>query len=271
MLSITSDYARSEGCPEPCLRRIAETGFTHVHWCHQWNTDFLYDACEIEQIAAWLGEYGLALCDLHGSEGVEKCWHSPREYERQAGVELVRNRIAMVARLGSDVVIMHIGSEPIRGEERSRYWEQLWRSLDAIEPFARKHGVRIAIENGIFPQLRKVLERYPPDYVGLCYDSGHGNVSKDGLDEVEALKDRLISMHLHDNDGTGDQHKLLFTGTVDWPRLARTVATSAYGKCVSMEVSMKNSGIEDEEPFLAKAFDGGTAFAAMVAEAKTTP
>lgn len=264
MLSITTDYATDKGCPEPYLRRIAEAGFTHVHWCHQWNTDFLYSPPEIDQIAAWLREFHLSLLDLHASDGVEKCWVSPREYERLAGVELVKNRIAMAARLGSDVIILHTGREPKEAEPRQVFWTQLWKSLDELEPFARANGVRIALENGQFSVIRHVFDRYGPDYVGLCYDSGHGNVSGDGLDEAEALRDRLISIHLHDNDGTGDQHKLLFTGTVAWERLARLLATSAYRKCVSMEVTMRNCGIEDEAAFLRKAFETGTAFAAMI-------
>jgi sugar phosphate isomerase/epimerase len=264
MLSVTTDYAQDRGCPEPYLRRIAEAGFSHVHWCHQWNTDFLYSRPEIDQIAAWLREFGLALTDLHASDGVEKRWVSPREYERQAGVELVQNRIEMTARLGSDVIIMHLGSVPAEEEPRAAFWTQLWKSLDELQGFARQHGVRIAIENGQFAAIRQVFARYGPDYVGLCYDSGHGNVSGDGLDEMEALKDRLISIHLHDNDGTGDQHNPLFTGTVDWPRLARVLATSAYRKWVSMETTMRNSGIEDEAAFLQKAFATGTALAEMV-------
>ncbi|HOZ48727.1 MAG TPA: sugar phosphate isomerase/epimerase family protein [Candidatus Hydrogenedentes bacterium] len=264
MLSITSDYAQDVGCPEPYLRRIAEAGFSHVHWCHQWNTDFLYAPSEIAQIGRWFEDFGLTLNDLHASDGKEKCWVSLREYERLAGVELVRNRIEMAGWLGSDVIIMHMGSVPDDEDTEKRYWEQLWKSLDNLEPVARKNGIRIAIENGRFAPIRRVLDRYPADYVGLCYDCGHGNVSGDGLDETDALKDRLLAIHLHDNDGTGDQHKLLFMGTVDWPRLARILAKSAYRKCVSMEVSMRRSGIEDETAFLNKAFETGTTFAQMV-------
>ena len=102
MLSLTSDYRKGTGNPEPYLRDIAGAGFTHVHWCHQWNTDFLYTPSEIRQIGKWLKQYGLALLDLHGSVGPEKCWFSPLEHERRAGVELVKNRIGMAARLGND-------------------------------------------------------------------------------------------------------------------------------------------------------------------------
>lgn len=271
MLSITTDYAQDRGCPEPYLRRIAEAGFSHIHWCHQWNTDFLYSPPEIDQIATWLREFGLALTDLHASDGVEKRWVSAREYERLAGVELVKNRLQMAAQLGSDVIIMHLGSVPADPADRSTFWNQLWKSLDELEPWARQHRVRIALENGEFAAIREVFARYGPDYVGLCYDSGHGNLSGDGLEEAEALRDRLISIHLHDNDGTGDQHNLLFCGTVDWRRLAGILARSAYRKAVSMEVTMPNSGFEDEALFLKRALETGTLFAQMVARAQVIP
>jgi sugar phosphate isomerase/epimerase len=129
------------------LKRIAEAGFSHIHWCHHWNTGFVYSNCEIEQIAGRLRDFGLKLNDLHASAGVEKAWVSSLEYERLAGVELVKNRINMTARLASDVIVMHIATEPEDAEDRTLFWTQLQKSLNAIEPCAKDHGVRIAIEN----------------------------------------------------------------------------------------------------------------------------
>jgi sugar phosphate isomerase/epimerase len=256
-LSITTDYARDTGDPSPYLQRIAEAGFTHIHWCHHWNTDFVYSQWEIDQVQRWLSAYGLQLLDLHGSVGPEKNWASQREYERQAGVELVRNRIAMTAQLGGGVVIMHAPRELAS--------DAVQRSLDELEPDATARGVRIAIENtSNFPVVERLLGEYAPGFLGLCYDSGHGNLDGTGLDCLWRLKERLISVHLHDNDGTGDQHKLLFSGTVDWERLARTMAASAYSGPVSMEVMMRNAGIDDEGTFLASAFEVGTRLSAMV-------
>lgn len=267
MLSMTSDYATSVGCPEPYLRRIRQAGFSHVHWCHQWNTDFVYVDCEVRQIAAWLRDFGLRLNDLHASHGREKDWGSAAEYERLAGVELIRNRIEMTARLGADVVILHlpaeVGEHDQAGEEA---WSRLRRSLDALEPYSRAQHVRIAIENGDFEAIERVLAAYDPEFLGLCYDSGHGNMVADGLDRLESLQHRLISIHLHDNDGLSDQHKLPFTGTVDWPRLARILAGSSYTKCVSLETTMGKTGIDDEDTFLARAFEAGTRLADMIEE-----
>jgi sugar phosphate isomerase/epimerase len=63
----------------------------------------------------------------------------------------------------------------------------------------------LAFENmihGNFPLIERLLREYSPDHIGLCYDSGHGNMNPDGLQMLERLKDRLISVHLHDNGKT---------------------------------------------------------------------
>lgn len=268
MLSMTTDYAKGTGCPEPYLRRISEAGFSHVHWCHQWNTDFLYTEPEIAQIERWLKEFHLQVLDLHASDGPEKRYVSALEYERLAGVELIRNRIEMTARLGGDVIILH-ASEPPDEAQKTIFWTQLRKSLDELHPIAKKSSVRIAIENGVFSVIERILSEYAPDYVGICYDSGHGNMGDHtGLDHVERLKGRLISVHLHDNDGASDQHKPMFSGTVDWPRLARIMATSSYAKCVSQELALRCVENKDEAVFLRQAFEAGIAFTKMIADAR---
>ncbi len=269
-LSITTDFVADTGCPEPHLERIAAAGFSHIHWCHQWNTDFLYDTAEIEQVARWLRSFGLQLLDLHASSGREKGWASLREYERLAGVSLVRNRIEFVSRVGSDTVVMHA---PSRSEAAA--WDQLRRSLDELEPCAKSRGVRIAIENGEgnFADIRELCTAYGPEYLGMCYDCGHGNMPPRGadravgLDELEGLAHRLIALHLHDNDGSADQHRVPFTGTVDWGRLSRIIAGSSYRKCVSMESNVHREENKDPEEFLRRAFAAGRRIAQMIAEA----
>lgn len=139
------------------------------------------------------------------------------------------------------------------------------KSLSDLEPFVRTRGVRIAIENtGNFDAVQQVLREYDPDFVGLCYDAGHGNMNGTGLQCLNMLKDRLISVHLHDNDGTADQHNLLFSGTTDWERLMKIISESSYEKCISMEVIMRNSGIEDEAVFLKRAFETGVQCSNMI-------
>jgi len=265
-ISIATDYAADVGNPEPYLQRISEAGFAVIHWCHHWNTDFAYGESELVWIAKWLKEYGLRLNDLHASVGPEKNWGSPREHERLAGVELVKNRIDMAARLGGGAIVMHLAESAGGGDGL----DLVRASLDAIEPYAKSRGVRIALENGDFDRIGKLLAEYDPGYLGLCYDSGHGNMAAGSGARLDALKGRLVAMHLHDNDGLSDQHKIPFMGTVDWRELARLAAGSSYGGPVTLEVSMRNCGIAREDEFLLKALEAGRSFAGMLAEASAS-
>ena len=253
MLSITSDYASGTGCPEPSLRRIAAAGFTHLHWCHQWCTDFLYTAPEVRQIQLWLKEFGLSACDVHASHGQEKAWGSRREHERLAGLDLIRNRIQFAERIGADVIILHLPPAPEAPADDPRFLDRLRASIDALLPDLGASGVRLAFENmgkDNFGLIARLLGEYGSDRIGLCYDAGHGNLNPDSLDRLDALRDRLIAVHLHDNDGRSDQHLPPFQGTVDWPRLAGILARSSYAKPLSFEVAIRATGLTDEEEFL---------------------
>ncbi len=267
-LSINTDYRRDAGDPKPFLRRIAEAGFRYIHWCHHWATDYLYSDHEIEQVGRWLKEFDLRLNDLHASHGQEYQYFSPREYTRRAGVALIKNRIDMTTRLGSDTIILHLHAEPVGEQLDPNYWPPVHRSLDELLPYARERGVRIALEN-LFPSnhatLSRVLSEYDPEDIGVCFDPGHANIVGDGLEFLETVMSRLIALHLNDNDGASDQHRVIFAGIHDWDRLAAIIAASGYTKPLGLEVTMDHTGIDDEKAFLTDALTTGTRFAQMVA------
>lgn len=255
-IAINTDFLTSVSSPEPWLKAISEAGFTHLHWCHQWNTDFLYGADEIRQIAAWLKTFDLKLLDIHGSAGVEKCWYSPVEYRRRAGVELVKNRVLMLRELGgTGSLMMHApclreSNTPEQKQQLLQAYEAYRRSLDELMPVLEKYGVLIAVENMAhenFDLIARVLADYPEDRVGITYDSGHGNIgAAKGMELLTPHRSRLRALHLNDNDTTGDLHQPPFYGTVDWERMTDILADSGYhDKPLSFEISMKNTPFFD--------------------------
>ena len=60
-IALNTDFLTSRLSPQKYLRLIGEAGFTHLHWCHQWNTDYLYSTYEIAQYKKWLQEYQLSM------------------------------------------------------------------------------------------------------------------------------------------------------------------------------------------------------------------
>lgn len=284
-IAVNTDFLSGQGCPQPALRAIAEAGFTHLHWCHHWCTDFLYSPSEIRQIERWLHEYGLRLLDIHGSAGQEKVWFSTEEYSRQAGVDLVRNRLEMLHALGgTGALMMHIpcfqhGNSPERNEQVRRQVTALRRSLDELMPTLDRLDARIAVENmwsDTFEVIHQLLQDYPANRLGICYDSGHANGRiLPGIDALECDKHRLMALHLHDNDGLADQHQPPFMGTLDWSRLAAIIASSGYPREISFEIAMRctpfynpelkaNQRPQDIADFLHDAYDRCRRFTIMV-------
>jgi sugar phosphate isomerase/epimerase len=258
-LSQTTIYRQDSGCPQQALRAIAEAGFTHLHWSHHWSTDFLYAQSEIAQILRWLKDYGLTVLDVHASAGREKRWDAPEEYRRLAGVALVCNRLEFAARLGVEAVVLH--AEP------DMPLEAQLRSLHELEPYARMFEVRIAAENFGNPDSHTRLERlfgeFSPDLLAFCYDTGHGNQNASGLAFLEAWSDRLAVIHVHDNDGTGDHHKLPFTGSVDWRRFLQLLSASAYKGPINLECTMGNHNGMSDQDFLQAAYQAGRRLEAL--------
>ena len=283
-----ADFFSGIGNPDQYLRRIAEAGFKHVHWCHHWRSDMFYAEPELVEIGKMLKKYDLSVVDIHGSEGIEKFWYSPAEYSRLAGVELVKNRLEFAARFGADAVVMHVYPLPEEPETAELVWNQLRKTLDALEPYCRLLGVKLAIENLVdwfglsyggktLPEardnrevLRRIFSEYPADTVGLCWDSGHANLGRNRNDILEMYSDRLCVTHLHDNDGTSDAHLTPFSATVDWEHTAQLIAASPYNKPLTYEI-MQDERFETEEAFLTACMETAQRFAGMVAAYRDAP
>jgi len=126
---------------------------------------------------------------------------------------------------------------------------------------AQRNGAHIAIENQCAPEKTQraieLLERFDSPHLGMCYDSGHGNV-RDSLGRGREMLDRfgrrLKALHLHDNDGSSDQHLLPFDGTVDWPALMRKIAAAGYQGPTTLEAGSGYPQLATEE-YLARAYE----------------
>ncbi|MFQ6095393.1 MAG: sugar phosphate isomerase/epimerase family protein, partial [Candidatus Bathyarchaeia archaeon] len=113
----------------------------------------------------------------------------------------------------------------------ARLNRRLNRSLQVFEtarPLCEDLGIVLAVEN-CYPSDEKVLEyyfdRYPPEFVGFCFDSGHAHVNRN-VDRLFRLGDRLKALHLHDNRGETDDHQPPFWGTISWSEVMQWIKES---------------------------------------------
>lgn len=259
-LSVSSNLFSFTGDPDRHLRMISEYGFTHLLWGQYGNSDFAYGKYELSAIKKMLKRYNLTIQDIHGCANGDKSWFSVPEYQRKAGIELIINRLRMMKTLNATgVLVMHqprikTNSTPEEIAYKRQQFNSLRRSMDELVPVLEKMDAKIALENmpgDTWEFLRYLLDNYPPELFGLCFDCGHANINlKNQFAECEEYKSRICSVHLHDNNGTGDQHLAPFYGTVDWERTAKLLDSSAYTGVINFELHVQKS------PFFNPAFPG---------------
>lgn len=153
--------------------------------------------------------------------------------------------LALAGSLGSALVTLHYLGAPAFYSTRQTvdtYVELLAMLVSA----ARGTGMAVALENSPInrnePQLFREIFRQVPD-ARLLLDVGHTHINA-GVDSTGAflndpvIGERLVHVHLSDNNGAADLH--LPPGSVrngiDWPETIRMVRHHPYDGRLTLEV-----------------------------------
>lgn len=129
--------------------------------------------------------------------------------------------------------------------------ENAKRSLRILDRAAMEYGVTLAIENmpGFPPMLGKTAEELNSlvegTNLGVCFDVGHAHINDQTEEMVTTFKDRIVHVHVHDNSGESDEHLTVGDGTVDFPRVMRSL-TGYPGKYV-IESNSLASAVESKK------------------------
>lgn len=131
--------------------------------------------------------------------------------------------------------------------------ERIKRIVDTAE----RLNVNIAIENmSRHEYLDCIFQNIHSERLGLCFDSGHCNIFTPEHDLLMQYGDRLMALHLHDNDGADDWHSLPFSGNVCWDDIAIKLKTFSYSGAIALEVGNKKfEHISKPDEFLRLAID----------------
>ena len=246
---------------EPRLRIFRAAGFTVIDWTEQYATVTRYTARDAEDALAACERHGIRIATMHGATHLSMPVKGSVESRDALWLELTESSIQFLACVGGDCVALHLPNTS-RGDlgEQIRSSRRL---LDALRPCAERCHIRLALENSpglavpgdYWPPNRELigvlLESYPPEYLGWCFDSGHAHVRNE-MEILETYADRLIATHLHDNDGLSDQHLLPGQGSVDWRWIVSTLKRRGYTGPVNLEVQMPE-GLE-KAAFCAEAY-----------------
>jgi len=133
-------------------------------------------------------------------------------------MDILKYEIMISKIIGIKKIIFHMTHDELKNEEIKKFKEMM--------AFAKKEGVELIYENHVC-SARAILylkEKFPE--LKMCLDFGHLNlaISKnifemDLEDFLEEIKEKIIHVHIHNNDGKKDLHQEINNGTFDWKKV----------------------------------------------------
>jgi sugar phosphate isomerase/epimerase len=181
------------------------------------------DSIDVENDRDMLVGAGIKIYSCHAPLGPEYDLSMLDGSDRAKAVATHLTAISRTALLGARCLVIHPG-DIAPADEMLKRIDNLYLSLDALVSRAEQEGVCLALENmppGYIGAksilVRRVVDGFNSRALGVCFDTGHAHMNDEGLlNAYERLKERIVTFHLHDNDGKVDEHVQPPYGTVDW-------------------------------------------------------
>lgn len=173
---------------------------------------------------------------------------------RSADLMLIHRDIDTCSELGIRNIVIHPGGWEGATDRPTLDLVNKLRLEAFVELAAHceRAGTRMAIENmadggsglwghrrfgGIVEEILDLIEQVGSPALGVCLDTSHANMQ--ALDQPAAIRacgERLIALHISDNDGSGDQHRTPLYGTADFPGIIQALREVGYQFNFNLEI-----------------------------------
>src|SRR5580700_3991718 len=211
------------------LAEISQAGMSGIEvFCAPQH--FSYRAPErVREIGDALGEYGLELHALHSpterdlapgrESGVAISICDTERIRRLDAVDEIKRALEVAEHIPFRFLVQHIGHGRQMADPRKM--DAAFSSLEHLTVFAKARGVTIALENradelGSPSSLQHFITDTHLHDLRLCFDTGHAHLETGVEAGFDMMRDRVATVHVHDNHGEKDEHLLPFEGTIDW-------------------------------------------------------
>ncbi len=181
--------------------------------------------------------------DYYGLERVgHTAWYlpigSPVSQLRVCAVEIIKKYLDAFVDLGCDKVTIHSNWPPSLFSEDEGVKLQT-ESIQNILSYAGKTGVKIMLEPlGTIHDHSRNIDSLLALNEELYFhaDIGHFNIfGRKPVEYLSRYKDKLMHVHLHDNNGIDDLHLPIGSGNIDWDYLVSALKTF-YDGTITLEI-----------------------------------
>ena len=217
------------------VARIYGFGLEIAEYCTAWNMDeqfFQTDPSVREKLT------GIQSCVLHAPfNELFPCAIDKKA--RTLAADRYRQAIGLAKNYGATKVIIHGGYNPwiyypVWYTEQSVLF---WKEFLQEDP-----GVEIVLENVLEEKpemLLDIVKGVEHPKLKMCLDIGHSNAysKASAMDWLETCKDFISHFHIHNNDGTWDNHCPLFDGTIPMKAFLQKAETLCPSATFTLELT----------------------------------
>lgn len=221
------------------VRHVAKAGFKYIdlsfYNIDKDNSPFMLDDWK---------DYVQQLIDLGNALGIKYVQaHLPNcnplnEEKFEDYCKLTIRSIEVCGMLGIENAVIHVGWKSEISKEA--FFKMNHEALKPLFPAMEANRVNVLIENSTKANMRDMyyfltgsdMKEFI-DYVGhplikACWDTGHANIEGHQYEDIIALGDDLRAVHVHDNNGVGDEHQAPFIGTLNMDEVITGLIDSGY-------------------------------------------
>lgn len=238
------------------LDYIAASGFKFfdlsLYWesaCDNLGTrsDYIEKTLELKNYADKLG---LICIQSHSyfTSGIDK-----KALEKR--YQIISQDIKITKLMGANLVIAHPVWE-LSTDENVKF-------LNQFLPLLKELDMKLAIENvwGVVDEkssimcsstpdrLKELMEKLNDDHFTICLDIGHAemqNMKTSSVDFIRTFKDKISTLHIHDNDTYADLHQIPYTYAIDFDTIFDELKNSNYKGPINFEVERCYSSFPKE-------------------------
>ena len=196
--------------------------------------DVDYDAQDLPQIVADARAEGILPWSFHLRFWPFEAYtiELPDDAARKKAVDYAALWIRRAGAAGFRYAVIHPSGEPIADADRETAMQNAEESLRILAGVARKSGITLAVENLPRTCLAKNsaellrLVAVDPD-LRICFDTNH-LLCEPTLDFMDAVKEKLVTLHVSDYDFVNERHWLPGDGRIDWRALMHKLDEIGY-------------------------------------------
>jgi sugar phosphate isomerase/epimerase len=211
------------------------------------NARYMLEVTEaqLERMRARLDDRGVTVFTHGPFLGLDIA--SLNDHIARYSAECLERGLRVTSGLGGAVMVMHTNYSPFFSRSGFREWLGNWSArVPAVLDRADELGVTVAIENAWERQpeaFARLLDALPGERAKVCLDTGHINAfSRLPVKRWwDAFGERVIALHLHDNDGLSDDHLPPGTGIFDFPALVGLLRGRDPLPLMTLEVDLEQA------------------------------